>query len=69
MRVETTVTVPLVTVHDAAAHAQLITEARVRLVELGLASEDALAEEPSVVVSRGDLASHLVNVTVSWGRD
>lgn len=69
MRVATTVTVPLVAVHDPAAHARLITEARIRLVELGLATEDALAEEPSVVVARGDLASHLVNVTFSWGHD
>ena len=67
MRVETTVTVPLSAVHDRAAHAGLITEARIRLASSGIASEDFLAAEPTIVVSDGDLGSHWANVTFSWG--
>ena len=67
MRVETTVTVPRATVHNRDVHPQLIEEARARLISSGLATEDALAEEPAMMVSSGDLSSHWVNVTFSWG--
>ena len=69
MRVETTVTVPIATVHDRDAHVRLITEARSRLLASGLATEDTLAEDPTMVVSSGDLSSHVVNVMFGWGLD
>lgn len=69
MRVETTVAVPKAAIRHREAHGRLITEARTRLVELGLASDDALAEEPVMVVSDGDHAAHWVNVTFRWEHD
>jgi hypothetical protein len=67
MRVETTISAARATVHDPAAHPRLISEARARLLTLGLASEDTLAGDPTMVVSAGDLASSWVNVTFGWG--
>ena len=66
MRVETSVSVPRVSIGNREVRDRLIADARTRLVEMGVASEAALTEEPAMMVSDADGASLRVNVTFTW---
>ena len=69
MHVEDSVTVAKAVIHRAEVRGQLIGEARRRLIELGFATSEQLAEEPAMDAIDADEASPWVHVTFSWKRD
>ena len=54
MHVQHSVTVPRSVIHNRESRAQIIAEARDRLVRLGLATQEELAGEPSILTSASD---------------
>jgi hypothetical protein len=61
--------VPTAVARNHAVQGRLIAEARTRLVEMGLATQGGLAEEPAMDLSDDDPDPQWTNVTVSWEGD
>lgn len=72
MHVETSITVNRAVVEDVGLRRRLVDEARRRLIELGLATAEQLADEPSITASPqpagDDEAPRWVHMTFGWER-
>jgi hypothetical protein len=66
MHVEHSVIVLKSAIRTRESYRQMVGDARDRLVELGLATIDQLADEPTMFTSDGDDGSSWVHVTFSW---
>jgi hypothetical protein len=72
MNVQTSIIVTRAVVDDAGLRARLVEEARGRLIELGLATAEQLADEPSITASpqptAEDEAPRWMHLTFGWER-